>query len=72
MVALIVFLNDALERVLAREEEVRTLIEASPNVGFATTGLNGPSMALVRTLVSMARPNALLAASPVHGENLGR
>ncbi|RXG94975.1 PAS domain S-box protein [Bradyrhizobium sp. C-145] len=31
MVALIVFLNDALERVLAREEEVRTLIEASPN-----------------------------------------
>ena len=31
MVALIVFLNDAIERVLVREEEVRTLIEASPN-----------------------------------------
>jgi PAS domain S-box-containing protein len=31
LVALIVFLNDALERVLAREEEVRALIESSPN-----------------------------------------
>ena len=30
MVALIAFLYDALERVLSREEEVRTLIEASP------------------------------------------